>query len=818
MSILGKVGGKVLSSDMQKIYDKLVELLKDGKKLNISIDELKKKAGVPNAENSAVSALIIREKKKGSFKNLTVKKFSRGAEVGQSQYDLDYKNNKKFRDFYNKTYKTPWNEIDQKTNLKDNSWKAFLNYQRLKKSAKGFTLTGDEMAKKLGITLSSLKTYEAKPDFDTSTRFIADNIKKTRTVDMNPKTGLRETVVRYKDPGVNVLKNWNALISSPKITSAMVDNIKEYDKVFRKAILKNKELPDIGEVIDKTSMKTPTTIANTEALYSRLLKGETFRTNIDIAKDAVLGRRIMDGLAIDSVNNQRRSAFYDLALKKVDELYPQKSGSLEDFKTNFRTELRKTLGLKKGQVVPFSVNEVISLSAGETRGIRPFSVFVDAVDTNINKLELRNYQGQFSKKLKKVDEILQGKGKYKNFSEPQRIQLARDVAGNLGRTQVALRDQLLAKGFTINQINQLNLPDIAVSKTIDPKHYTPERLAELKKGGVDIPQFVKDRKFYVDIKKAKPFWESNVHNTVIAAARNNVGNICNIFKGKIAYSADGGRIGFQGGCGREMTIAMQTDSKGTLQQITKTEGIIPKFKNVAQGFLGALGRFGPAAGKYGAIAAAGAIAQPLVKQFMNDDPSTYLTDPEQQAAMLEDLIERQERTKPPSKILDTAVTGTHVAGTAAAVPGTGALWKARRMPFTDKLGKTRPGMGVTRAALGPVGKFIAGAYTPAGLLAMEPLRIAQMRREGESWGEVAKSPTLWMGPAFADTMTKMATAGMKGSPRLARGLSLGMSRPMLKTISRRFGMPGLALSLGLSGYDQYQDYKKKRGFFARDEE
>ena len=127
-------------------------------------------------------------------------------------------------------------------------------------------------------------------------------------------------------------------------------------------------------------------------------------------------------------------------------------------------------------------------------------------------------------------------------------------------------------------------------------------------------------------------------------------------------------------------------------------------------------------------------------------------------------------------------------------------------------------MGVTRAALGPVGKFIAGAYTPAGLLAMEPLRIAQMRREGESWGEVAKSPTLWMGPAFADTMTKMATAGMKGSPRLARGLSLGMSRPMLKTISRRFGMPGLALSLGLSGYDQYQDYKKKRGFFARDEE
>ena len=42
----------------------------------------------------------------------------------------------------------------------------------------------------------------------------------------------------------------------------MVNNIKEYDKVFRKALLKNKKLPLISKVIEKTSMKTPSTIAN----------------------------------------------------------------------------------------------------------------------------------------------------------------------------------------------------------------------------------------------------------------------------------------------------------------------------------------------------------------------------------------------------------------------------------------------------------------------------------------------------------------------------------------------------------------------------
>ena len=204
------------------------------------------------------------------------------------------------------------------------------------------------MAKKLGLPLQTLRTYESKPNQDTSTRFIADNIKKIRTVGVNPTTGLRETVVRYKDPGVNVLKNWNALISSPKISSAMVDNIKEYDKLFRKKLKDTKgQLPDIGEVIQKTSMSTPTTVANTEALYSRLLRGETFRTDIDIAKDAVLGKKIINQLSLNTKNNARRSAFYRLALDNINKLYPNESGNLETFKVNFRNELKNVLGLKR---------------------------------------------------------------------------------------------------------------------------------------------------------------------------------------------------------------------------------------------------------------------------------------------------------------------------------------------------------------------------------------------------------------------------------------------------------------------------------------
>jgi len=39
-----------------------------------------------------------------------------------------------------------------------------------------------------------------------------------------------------------------------------------------------------------------------------------------------------------------------------------------------------------------------------------------------------------------------------------------------------------------------------------------------------------------------------------------------------------------------------------------------------------------------------------------------------------------------------------------------------------------------------------------------------------------------------------------------------MSPGAIRTVSRAFGLPGLALSLGYEGYDQYKKYTEGRGF------
>ena len=93
--------------------------------------------------------------------------------------------------------------------------------------------------------------------------------------------------------------------------------------------------------------------------------------------------------------------------------------------------------------------------------------------------------------------------------------------------------------------------------------------------------------------------------------------------------------------------------------------------------------------------------------------------------------------------------------------------------------------------------------------------LAEQIQEGDSLGEIATNPFNYLGAAFASPATEFATKGLKNSG-IAKAMRLGISPGTLKTVSRRFGLPGLALSLGISGYETFDDYRNKRGFFSEE--
>ena len=173
-----------------------------------------------------------------------------------------------------------------------------------------------------------------------------------------------------------------------------------------------------------------------------------------------------------------------------------------------------------------------------------------------------------------------------------------------------------------------------------------------------------------------------------------------------------------------------------------------------------------------------------------------------------DQLEREERMEAVGdapELLDDAAIAAEVGAMGAAIPGSGAVYKARRL----NIGK--PKMGPARAALGPVGKALSGFATPLGLAAITPLSVANQVYAGESAEDIATNPLNWVGPAFAGSLTKEATRGMNPAGVLSKTLRLGMSPAAIRTASRFLGLPGLAFSLGYEGYDQYKKYTEGRG-------
>ena len=154
---------------------------------------------------------------------------------------------------------------------------------------------------------------------------------------------------------------------------------------------------------------------------------------------------------------------------------------------------------------------------------------------------------------------------------------------------------------------------------------------------------------------------------------------------------------------------------------------------------------------------------------------------------------------------------------AGAIPGAAEYYKDRRgiRPNDKFTGPMKQGVGKIRAAASPIsgllGKGLAATGTPLGMLALEPLYLGQQLAEGDSIGEIATNPINYLGAAFASPLTQQATKF--ASPAVSNIMRLGISPTMLKTVSRRFGLPGLALSAGISGYEMYRNKREGRGLF-----
>ena len=264
-------------------------------------------------------------------------------------------------------------------------------------------------------------------------------------------------------------------------------------------------------------------------------------------------------------------------------------------------------------------------------------------------------------------------------------------------------------------------------------------------------------------------------------------------------NADGGRIELQAGgdllaC---PTKKFQNDPVGftnKVNQIQQPTSGITKFTNAALGFLKS-----PGVKTFTLAGAAGTVGAALVKEFRNDDPTTYLSNEDQQKSMLVAMATdpiADDFERPDILDFQLPAAGALVAGsTVAAAPSTIAASKTRALGIEKK----RPGL--VKTGFRTLGRGLGVAASPGLLAPLAAMDITDQIAEGDSLADIGTNPMNYLYPAFSGQTTKL-TRGI--NPALRKVASLGLGRAGLTALSRA-GIVGLAASLGIQGYNLLDD-------------
>jgi len=682
--------------------------------------------------------------------------------------------------------------------------------ERIKAIPKGYISEQDLSEKVFNGNRSELseKTKTGKKRFNAS---LAEKIKKLNPVEGRSPVSFNK-INYYKDPtkvelkelidvsreGIGVqkrtLENINTILKDQEIKNLFTD------------FSKNDSLPSwdrMKQIYTKQGLTAPTnnTMATAVVQLSRVLQGRgkkgTEDIKVDINKNA--GKTLLAKMSKGSMFGNPWSAaaqneVYDL----IDEGLGRKVGTFEKFRNDVKSILRKEgIPLYDGKGTSgFNLNEVLGTRAQFKNEAFPYTQFVDLAEGEFNQKQLNVFQKQLGNRQKAVVDAL----KNNNIDEAKNIikdfrDIRTDLSkkfknanlGNIYMSEEYLSD--LGKKVSGDYKGDAYVKNLSqIYNEMDIKNWKESY-------GLDLEKYARTSGVNLDVAGGKPIeqildpaYRNTLVNNLAGIRKDfekNTNDICDIF-GTRSFE----KGGYAGGCARQFDDAVKKNPEG--------------FLNKAFNFL-------KRGGKYGAIAAGGALAAGAVKKFMNDDPSTYLSNEGQQKNMLVDMVTGSLDDTPEERpaILDyqlPVLGGAAVAGTAVTAPST--IEAARSARF----GKTPS--GITKTALKTLGRGLGALGTPAGLLATEPLFLAGQVQQGDSLGEIATNPMNYLGAAFVGPIDKFATKGL--SPQIAKTMRLGISPNVLKTVSRRFGLPGLALSLGISGYEMFDDYRNKRGMFSEE--
>jgi hypothetical protein len=573
----------------------------------------------------------------------------------------------------------------------------------------------------------------------------------------------------------------------------------------------------------------------------KILHGEAELDGIKINKP--LGKKIMQTMMYDASKKTYGPMYHAAYRYAQEELRPFINSNIQHGQLAAALKQKfKKYGLTKD----YNIDEVFPMLAGKFnvsefgKGANAYSMFSQIIDADVNQVSKRIWDQQTGQRTRKILQAL----KDKNFTAVNDlVSEHKESLKQFYKDNPAAKGKVALQDFNFNpETNTFATPreifdaqfegryeslNPNLRKNIE-KFYNKTGLSidvgntptiEELRGVVDTGQ--------IDISKGEnitkdafSFIQKTVKQNIIARANNNDNNICEVVFG-IRGRANGGPVG--GGCGKQMELEFDKAPEQTLNKVAQSTN--PNLKGFAQRALSLFPKLGTV-GKIGTVAAGAGIA--LSGLRYNPEKGEIVTTNNDQKADQNQILQYVKDN--PLKV----TAGSSLGFAAQEVPG---AYKAARDLGRGRVRSTLGISGAIRPVLTTFGTpLLTGLY--------EGAIGAKRLEEGETMTDVLTDP---VGPALGLTLMEplsKLSGVVKDAPKrtMLEGaknyfnlsnvgqarpgitgqiLRMGMSPKMIAGASRFLGLPGLALGLGMSGYDAYKNYQNQEGMiynlFNRDE-
>ena len=571
----------------------------------------------------------------------------------------------------------------------------------------------------------------------------------------------------YKKPTASQIEAFKKTLRSSTILPVMQERINAFvnNKKFMN-MLKNDNLTD-PNFLDKTKKLFPKLDLTDQKLADGVLyiargsKGDEF-IGTTIKKNLPLHKRLIKQFEESKWGNPFHAAAYKFARTEIDQQLGTKEGTFREYQKKL-SQAFKDAGFKN--LKNYEVDEIVGASIGGKQQFAPYSVFSRFLTETINAGPAAAYQGALSRASTELTGIIDQFGPNSN----QAINFVKDFNKNKAAPFEAKHGVKAAR-------LDLRMPEQVFGK---------KRFAELGTIGEQMTDVVKKKGFGFKLPEGSLTQKELLESVAsLKPGTKAFRAVCTITK------AEGGDVA---GCVER--VAQEPEKfANKFKNLTAESGPLARIKNAALGFLKS-----PGLKTFTLAGTAGTVGAALVKEFRNDDPTTYLSNEDQQKSMLVAMATdpiTTEFDRPDILDFQLPAAGALVAGsTAAAAPSTIKASKSRALGVESK----RP--GIVKTGFRTLGRGLGVAASPGLLAPLAAMDITRQVSEGDSPLDIATDPLNYLYPAFSGQTDKLT----RGLPSAARKVaSLGLGRVGLKALSRA-GIAGLGLSLGIQGYNLLKD-------------